>query len=172
MTRRWRTGARGTGQHYIWANPDKREYIDDEPFEGTGFALGCSVTVGQPMTDAACTMIAGPWHGDTVIYVGDNWTDNSFDGSIIQDTASEKQQDMAEVAAGLMLPAEYRMKWYGEDAATAAGHSRTRVANPAAPGDSCCSWLEPRRLLRFDVILCKQEARCYTASAGNRMIEE
>ena len=55
------------GQYYIWANPDKREYIDDEPFGGTGFALGCSVAVGQPMTDAACTMIAGPWHGDTVI---------------------------------------------------------------------------------------------------------
>lgn len=73
-----RTGARGTGQYYIWANPDKREYIDDEPFEGTGFALGCSVAVGQQMTDAACTMIAGPWYGDTVIYVGDYWTEDSF----------------------------------------------------------------------------------------------
>lgn len=79
MTRRWRTGARGTGQYCIWANPDKREYIDDEPFEGAGFMLGCSATAGQQMTDAACTMIAGPWRGDTVIYVGDNWTDNSFD---------------------------------------------------------------------------------------------
>ena len=74
-----RTGARGTGQYYIWANPDKREYIDDELFEGVGFMLGHSVAVGQPMTDAACTMIAGPWHGDTVIYVGDYWTEDSFD---------------------------------------------------------------------------------------------
>lgn len=74
-----RTGARGTGQYYIWANPDKREYIDDEPFGDSGFALGCSTAVAQPMTDAACTMIAGPWHGDTVIYVGDYWTEDSYD---------------------------------------------------------------------------------------------
>ena len=74
-----RTGTRETGQYYVWANPDKCEYIDDEPFGGTGFALGCSVAVGQQMTDAACTMIAGPWHGDTVIYVGDYWTEDSFD---------------------------------------------------------------------------------------------
>ena len=38
----------------------------------------------------------------------------SFDDSIITDTAAEKQQDMAEVAAGLMTTAEYRAKWYGE----------------------------------------------------------
>lgn len=75
----WRMGVRGMGQHYIWANPDKREYIEDEPFEGTGFVLSCLVGVGQPMTDAACTMIAGPWRGDTVIYVGDYWTDDNYD---------------------------------------------------------------------------------------------
>jgi A118 family predicted phage portal protein len=33
------------------------------------------------------------------------------DGSIVQDTASEKALDMQEVSAGLMLPAEYRAKW-------------------------------------------------------------
>ena len=76
---RWRTGARRTSQYYIWANPDKCEYIDDDPFEGIGFTLGCSAAVGQQMTDAACTMIAGPWRGDTVIYVGDYWTEGSFD---------------------------------------------------------------------------------------------
>ena len=38
----------------------------------------------------------------------------SFDDSIITDTAAKKQQDMAEVAAGLMTPDEYRAKWYGE----------------------------------------------------------
>lgn len=37
----------------------------------------------------------------------------NFDDSIITDTAAEKQQDMAEIAAGLMLPDEYRAKWYG-----------------------------------------------------------
>lgn len=43
----------------------------------------------------------------------------SFDDSIITDTAAEKSQDMAEVSAGLMAAWEYRMKWYGEDEATA-----------------------------------------------------
>lgn len=42
----------------------------------------------------------------------------SFDDSIITDTAAEKQQDMAEVNV-TMNPWEYRMKWYGEDEATA-----------------------------------------------------
>lgn len=37
-----------------------------------------------------------------------------FDGSIVQDTEAEKARDMKEVAAGLMLPWEYRAKWYGE----------------------------------------------------------
>lgn len=41
-----------------------------------------------------------------------------YDDSIIQDTAAEKAQDMAEV--GVALNAwEYRMKWLGEDEATA-----------------------------------------------------
>lgn len=39
----------------------------------------------------------------------------NFDDSIIQDTAAEKAQDMAEVAAGLMNKWEFRVKWYGED---------------------------------------------------------
>ncbi|WP_239283469.1 hypothetical protein [Collinsella sp. An271] len=38
----------------------------------------------------------------------------NFDDSIITDTAVEKQQNMAEVAAGLMQPEEYRVEWYGE----------------------------------------------------------
>lgn len=39
-----------------------------------------------------------------------------YDDSIIQNTASEKQQDMAEVAAGLMTREEYRTRWYGDEA--------------------------------------------------------
>ena len=45
-----------------------------------------------------------------------------FDDSIIQDTEAEKSRDMAEVAAGLMMPWEYRVRWYGEDEATARGN--------------------------------------------------
>ena len=47
----------------------------------------------------------------------------TFDDSIITETSAEKQQDMAEVAAGLMEAWEYRVKWYGEDEATARGAS-------------------------------------------------
>lgn len=43
----------------------------------------------------------------------------NFDDSIIQDTAAEKAQDMAEVAAGLMQKWEFRVKWYGEEEAEA-----------------------------------------------------
>lgn len=43
----------------------------------------------------------------------------TFDDSIITDTATEKQQDMAEVAGGLMEAWEYRCKWYGESERTA-----------------------------------------------------
>ena len=39
-----------------------------------------------------------------------------YDDSIVQDTAFEKQQDMAEVAAGLMTREEYRRRWYGDSA--------------------------------------------------------
>ncbi len=42
-----------------------------------------------------------------------------WDDSIITDTAADKAQDMAEVAAGLMAAWEYRVKWYGEDEETA-----------------------------------------------------
>ena len=43
----------------------------------------------------------------------------AFDDGIIQDTEAEKKQDMAEVAAGLILRWEYCSRWYGEDEATA-----------------------------------------------------
>ncbi len=42
-----------------------------------------------------------------------------YDDSIIQDTEAEKARDMKEIAAGLQMPWEYRVRWYGEDEATA-----------------------------------------------------
>jgi hypothetical protein len=45
------------------------------------------------------------------------------DVSIIQDTAAEKAQDMAEVGV-TMHPWEYRQKWYGEDEKTAKARAR------------------------------------------------
>ena len=58
----------------------------------------------------------------------------SFDDSIVQDTEAEKKQDMAEVAAGLMLPWEYRARWYSEDEATAR-RSVGEVAKAAGAGN-------------------------------------
>lgn len=51
-----------------------------------------------------------------------------YDDSIVQGTASEKQQDMAEVAVGLMSVAEYRARWHGNSAggSGAAEGSRAR----------------------------------------------
>ena len=42
----------------------------------------------------------------------------AFDDSIITDVYTEKKQDLEELGKTL-LPYEYRMKWYGEDEATA-----------------------------------------------------
>lgn len=43
----------------------------------------------------------------------------TFDDSYFIDSESERERDRAEVAAGLMLPYEYRMKWRGESEETA-----------------------------------------------------
>ena len=55
-----------------------------------------------------------------------------FDDSIITDTAAEKAQDMAEVAAGIMAEWEYRVKWYGEDEATARANAPGGVVEAPA----------------------------------------
>jgi hypothetical protein len=43
----------------------------------------------------------------------------NFDDSIIEDSNAEKLRDLQEVRDGIMQKYEYRMKWYGEDEATA-----------------------------------------------------
>ncbi|MFR5877062.1 MAG: phage portal protein, partial [Eubacterium sp.] len=50
---------------------------------------------------------------------GEYSTSYIWDDSIIVDAESERIRDQQEVSQGLMLPYEYRMKWYGEDEATA-----------------------------------------------------
>ena len=42
-----------------------------------------------------------------------------FDDSIIEDKTTERNNDRQDLAAGIMNPWEYRMKWYNEDEATA-----------------------------------------------------
>ena len=43
----------------------------------------------------------------------------AFHDSITTDEEAERKQDMADMSAGIMSAVEYRMKWYGEDEATA-----------------------------------------------------
>ena len=43
----------------------------------------------------------------------------NFTDSILTDEKTERQLDREEVAIGAMSILEYRMKWYGEDEATA-----------------------------------------------------
>lgn len=42
-----------------------------------------------------------------------------FDDSIIEDKTTERNNDRQDLAAGILNPWEYRMKWYNEDEATA-----------------------------------------------------
>lgn len=51
----------------------------------------------------------------------------SWDDSLVTDKQAERDQDLKDLAAGIMQAYEYRMKWYGEDEATA----RKMVATPA-----------------------------------------
>ena len=76
-------------------------------------AMACSRGLGEAIPDEGAMRVA-------------------FDDSIITDTAAEKAQDMADVAAGLMGAWEYRRKWYGEDEKTA----RARAGDLAGSGAS------------------------------------
>lgn len=43
----------------------------------------------------------------------------TYDDNIMEDTASKKEKELAEVQAGIMSPAEFRSHWYGEDSEAA-----------------------------------------------------
>jgi len=43
----------------------------------------------------------------------------TYDDSVMEDTESQRARDLREMAAGLMQPWEFRVKWYGDDEATA-----------------------------------------------------
>ena len=61
------------GTYYMWVNPAKREWIDDAPFDDFGYMMSIASIQPCDTTDAACTLIAGRWHGDPVMYIGDGW---------------------------------------------------------------------------------------------------
>lgn len=75
----------------------------------------------QPIADVSRALLAcARGMGEAIPDEGDVRV--LLDDSIIQDTEAEKTRDMKEVAAGLMKPWEYRMRWYREDEATARGN--------------------------------------------------
>ena len=80
----------------LMRNVRKNENALEGALAGVAHALlACARHMGEGLPDEG---------GVSVIY----------DDSIVQDTASEKRQDMDEVAAGLMTREEYRRKWYGD----------------------------------------------------------
>ena len=50
---------------------------------------------------------------------GDYEVTFAWDDSIVVDAEAERLKDLQEMRDGIMSRAEYRMKWYGEDEATA-----------------------------------------------------
>ena len=57
----------------------------------------------------------------------------NFDDSVIEDSEAMDKRDRERVAAGLMQPFEYRMKWYGEDEETAKALSTPTLARYDIP---------------------------------------
>lgn len=57
----------------------------------------------------------------------------NFDDSVITDSASERAQDLTDVAAGMMKPWEYRVKWYGDSEDDAKAITETDAAVYSAP---------------------------------------
>ena len=88
----------------LMRNISKHENALQGPISDVSRALlACARGLGEPVPD----------EGDVRVV---------FDDSIIQDTEAEKERDMKEIAAGLQMPWEYRVRWYGEDEETARGN--------------------------------------------------
>lgn len=59
------------GEYFIWADPVRKEYLDDEAFDECGFMLGIASYQGSITTRAARILMANRWKGDPVIFAGD-----------------------------------------------------------------------------------------------------
>lgn len=58
------------GQYFKWVNFTKEQYLEDEPFPyGLKYAETCFT--GCLKTDAVCTLLAGEWQGDLVLFAGE-----------------------------------------------------------------------------------------------------
>lgn len=59
------------GEYFVWINQDKRQYLDQHACNDYGWMFGIASMQRCDLTEAACTLIAGYWRGDRVIFAGD-----------------------------------------------------------------------------------------------------
>lgn len=59
------------GEYFLWTNPSKKQYISEHDEHDCAFMFGVASQQGCELTDDACALMAGPWRGDAVAYIGD-----------------------------------------------------------------------------------------------------
>lgn len=69
-----------------------------------------------------------------MLHLGQQKVTITFDDSIIEDSDRQRETDRQDVRDGLMQPWEYRVKWYGEDEATAKEKSQTTAPDLSFEG--------------------------------------
>lgn len=76
------------GQYFTWLNVDKREQLDPLAFEG-GLKWCETCYVGSERTEAALSLLAGPWAGDAVVFMGDYCRPGELDNALMSRVAAE-----------------------------------------------------------------------------------
>lgn len=59
------------GEYFKWMNRGKGQRLDEGACDDFSWMLGIATIQRCDLTEAACTLINGPWHGDRVIFAGD-----------------------------------------------------------------------------------------------------
>lgn len=62
------------GEYFLWANVTKKQYLDQNCCNDFGWMRGIASWGECALTNLACRMIEGPWHGDSVVFIGDYQT--------------------------------------------------------------------------------------------------
>lgn len=171
-------GDEADGQYYAWANLDRCEYIDDEPFEGTGFMLE---RFGWPGTTGTATALAP--RGRTA------WWSDLVDMS--DDAPGQGYRDVTEETSASWLPGptimaddgvvERASEWYVPCHACRARprrppggwqeHSQalevlaSLLGTDAAGPSALCKFLEQVQRPRVEVLLGTLPAEEFASSA-------
>lgn len=59
------------GEYFVWINEGKRQYLDQDACDDCGSIFSIATQQRCELTEAACSLINGPWRGDPVIFAGD-----------------------------------------------------------------------------------------------------